>query len=470
MESERETNLVEQSQPVNLAKDKMQTDDSQEEENSGSQQSSSPSCFDELISPGGQHFTFGTFKEMEIKDIYRMQISESNSVAVNQYGTNLCKYKYDSLAVIEAKFAMAGGSKSAEPVYKEKEAAEGITQAEGKGEEFTYNQKQGPTQDTEDLGPTVVELYSQDDEMPKNSQEPQSQGEGVPRNNMEGSIRESVEQLSDNKNEAIGQELNLGCCKEKSPSIEQLGEGERMEEDPLQNSSPNWNSLIEEENAETETLPGYHGKGNEGETGQTKEQDKGEEEMIAEGTKIRKSDRILKQGLGGIKIADKAEIAIKKKNLEGNTITLKNSFAALDSLVLASKFSKMGGSTKTSNLEKFDLLKDLEIANHNLKERARSLEREPDKVIVEDLPLEEMKFIDWKSDTSNSSDLEGFQRVDRRKKKRNKKSRSPIVENKPKGSSTQPVVGAEPLEGEKSRSSTRYYLRRGVHSHYRNLK
>jgi endonuclease/exonuclease/phosphatase family metal-dependent hydrolase len=127
----------------------------------------------------------------------------------------------------------------------------------------------------------------------------------------------------------------------------------------------------------------------------------------------------------------------------------------------------MGGSTKTSNLENFDLLKELEIARHNLKERARSLEREPDKVSVEDLPLEEMKFIEWKSDTSDSSDMEGFQKVARRKKKRNKKSRSPIVDNKPKGNSAQPVVGADPLEGEKSRFSSRYYLKKGVPSHYK---
>jgi hypothetical protein len=408
---------------------------------------------------------------MEIKNIYRMQISESNSVAVNQYGTNLCNYKYDSLAVIEAKFAMAGGcSKSVEPVSKEKEAADGITQGDDKGEESTYIQNQEPAHDTEALGPTVVELYSQDEEIPKYSQELQSQGEGDPKNNMEGSIMETAEQLPYNKNEVTGQEMNLGCSKGKSPSKEQLAEGERMEEESLQNRSPNWDNLMEEENTEPETQPGYHGEGDDGVTGQTKEQVKGREEIISEGTKVRKSERILKQGLGGIKIADKADIAIKKKNLEGNKINLKNSFAALDSLVLASKFSKMGGSTKTSNLENFDLLKELEIARHNLKERARSLEREPDKVSVEDLPLEEMKFTEWKSDTSDSSDMEGFQKVARRKKKRNKKSRSPIVDNKPKGNSAQPVVGADPLEGEKFRFSSRYYLRKGVPSHYKYSK
>jgi hypothetical protein len=42
----------------------------QGKETDGSEQSSSPTYFDELISLGGEHFTFGTFKEMEIKDIY----------------------------------------------------------------------------------------------------------------------------------------------------------------------------------------------------------------------------------------------------------------------------------------------------------------------------------------------------------------------------------------------------------------
>jgi hypothetical protein len=162
METEKEANLVEQSQPRQLSKeDKMQTDGSQEGEISGSQQSSSPSCFDELISRGGQHFTFGTFKEMEIKDIYRMQISESNSVAVNQYGTNLCKYKYDPLAVIKAKFAMAGGGSTPEElVSKDKEATDVTTQGGEKVEESTHIQNQGFTHEAEALGATVVELSS----------------------------------------------------------------------------------------------------------------------------------------------------------------------------------------------------------------------------------------------------------------------------------------------------------------------
>jgi hypothetical protein len=235
---------------------------------------------------------------------------------------------------------------------------------------------------------------------------------------MEGSIMETAEQLPYNKNEATGQETNLGCSKGKSPHKEQSAEGGRVEEETLQDRSPNWNDLMEEENTNPKAQPCDQEEEEDGETGQAKEQGEGRDEVIFEGLKVRKSERIMKQGLGGIKIADKADIAIKKKNLEGNKINLKNSFAVLDSLVLSSKFSKMGGSTKTSNLENFYLLKELEIARHNLNERAQNLDGRPDKVSVENLPLEEMKYIEWKSDTSDSSDTEGFQKVSRRKKEK----------------------------------------------------
>jgi hypothetical protein len=60
---------------------------------------------------------------MEIKDIYRLQLNETSSVAFNQYGTNMYKYKYDPLAVIEAKFAImaTGTSKGGELVVTEVE-------------------------------------------------------------------------------------------------------------------------------------------------------------------------------------------------------------------------------------------------------------------------------------------------------------------------------------------------------------
>lgn len=42
---------------------------------------------------------------------------------------------------------------------------------------------------------------------------------------------------------------------------------------------------------------------------------------------VRHSERIKKQNMGGMKIADKADMAARKRNLEGNTFIHKNSFA-----------------------------------------------------------------------------------------------------------------------------------------------
>jgi hypothetical protein len=64
---------------------------------------------------------------MELKEIFKMKINE-RTVAVNQYGTNMIKYKYDSLAVIEAKFAMTQGEDS-----KDSNQTVKITDEEGCG-------------------------------------------------------------------------------------------------------------------------------------------------------------------------------------------------------------------------------------------------------------------------------------------------------------------------------------------------
>jgi hypothetical protein len=95
-----------------------------------------------LISLGGEHFTFGTFKEMEIKDIYRPQLNETSSVAFNKYGTNQYKYKYDPLVVIEAKFAMtAESSKEGEQVATETEKMRTMEGEEKETEELRHTQE-----------------------------------------------------------------------------------------------------------------------------------------------------------------------------------------------------------------------------------------------------------------------------------------------------------------------------------------
>jgi hypothetical protein len=60
---------------------------------------------------------------------------------------------------------------------------------------------------------------------------------------------------------------------------------------------------------------------------------------------------------------------------------------------------KMGVKINDEELQKFDLLKDLEVARANLNEQTNKLEVTP---ILEDdnnLPLEEIKFIEWQSDS-----------------------------------------------------------------------
>jgi hypothetical protein len=46
----------------------------------------------------------------------------------------------------------------------------------------------------------------------------------------------------------------------------------------------------------------------------------------------------------------------------------------------------MRGNSTTVNLEHFDILKDLEMARNNIKERAESLSKETDEADVDDLP------------------------------------------------------------------------------------
>jgi hypothetical protein len=134
---------------------------------------------------------------------------------------------------------------------------------------------------------------------------------------------------------------------------------------------------------------------------------------------VRQSERIKSQDMGGMKIAD---MAAKKRNLEGNTFIHKNSFAVLDTLTLIHKSSKMGGNSTTINLEHIDLLKDLEMARNNIKERVENLDRETEEANIDDPPLEEMKYIAWRSDSSDLSNLEGFQVVSRKKKRNTKRS------------------------------------------------
>jgi hypothetical protein len=243
-----------------------------------------------------------------------------------------------------------------------------------------------------------------------------------------------------------------------------LGRGE------IAGESPNWNVLEDEEMTDLEHQdaiveePGMEETATKGRFGGEGGTNSKEDQAV------RQSERIRNQGLGGARIADKASMMAKKKSLEGNNIQLKNSFAVLDNVLLINKFGKMGGDISNAKLENFDLLKDLKIARKDLRDRAQTLSEEKTEGKDDKLPSEELKYIEWKSDSSEPSDPEGFQRVSSKRKKKYKKKKTPVRGNNTKGKSAQPFDGLDPLEGEVSRKNSRYYLRREGKSIYRHSK
>jgi hypothetical protein len=60
----------------------------------------------------------------------------------------------------------------------------------------------------------------------------------------------------------------------------------------------------------------------------------------------------------------------------------------------------MGVNVGEADLEKIDILKDLEMARANLNERLISNEDKGREENEESLPLEEMKYLEWKSEDS----------------------------------------------------------------------
>jgi hypothetical protein len=144
----------------------------------------------------------------------------------------------------------------------------------------------------------------------------------------------------------------------------------------------------------------------------------GDDELIQEEKITRQSQRLKEQGMGAIKIAEKAAMAVKKKNLEGNFSNHQNSFAVLSNDEITDRSRKMGVRIEDNIPEKCDMLRELEKARANLCEKDTQKKKDQDKENSENLPLEEMKFIEWKSD---SSDDEGYHLVTSRKQKKLKR-------------------------------------------------
>ena len=83
-------------------------------------------------------------------------------------------------------------------------------------------------------------------------------------------------------------------------------------------------------------------------------------------------------------MADKAEALQANKNLEGNSLKFKNSFAVLENDVLLDRTNKMGINSKKIDLEFFDIMKDLELARANLMERKTFIQTELLRLLAEE--------------------------------------------------------------------------------------
>jgi hypothetical protein len=173
----------------------------------------------------------------------------------------------------------------------------------------------------------------------------------------------------------------------------------------------------------------------------------------------RQSQRIKEQGWDGVKMLDKATWATQKKNLEGNQLNLKNSFAVLDNNELVIRSKKMGIDTTNLDLEKFDVLKDLEKARACMKDKIENLDDSEDNENNNPLPVEEMKYIEWKSD---SSDKEGFRVVSRQKSKKRGRKLKYQNSGKSKVVESLPTEETSPFEGGKNRGNSIYNLRKGA--------
>jgi len=101
-----------------------------------------------------------------------------------------------------------------------------------------------------------------------------------------------------------------------------------------------------------------------------------------------------------------------KKNLEGTKLNSKNSFSVLSNLDLMLRSNKMGVDTKELALEQFDIIKDLEHVRMCLENKDRNDEAVTEVNLEENLPLGEIKLLDWESDCS---DQEGFTLVENKK-------------------------------------------------------
>jgi hypothetical protein len=224
--------------------------------------------------------------------------------------------------------------------------------------------------------------------------------------------------------------------------------------DAKKQQSPNWESLEDESDKDLQDITESEMEGVDKE-----DETAGDTELIQEERPTRQSQRIKEQGCGGIKIAEKAAMAVKKKNLEGNLSKHQNSFAVLSNNEIIDRARNMGVRIENDIPEKCDLLRELEKARANLCEKDTKKGNEQEEKVSDNLPLEEMRFIEWNSD---SSDEDGYHLVTSRKQKKLKKRLQKQKEKGTKKGITHPIDEVTKCRGEVSRSCSRYNLRKGA--------
>ena len=138
-------------------------------------------------------------------------------------------------------------------------------------------------------------------------------------------------------------------------------------------------------------------------------------DQIIKENNTRQSERIKNQSQGGSKSTGKAADVIKKGSVEGNFSLSENSFAVFNNDDLMLKAQKMGIKTDNLSLQQFDILKDLELARAGLNMRNDSDQNKVSTDTSLHLPSEEIKFIEWLLDESDS---DGFTMVSSKKKEK----------------------------------------------------
>lgn len=265
-------------------------------------------CFDDIISSGGEHLNFGTFKNMEIKQLWYMKLRDNVSAVINEYGTNLYKSKFDSFSTIEAKHALTTGKyaklnelsttsicKALDTIQEEPTEVQELVVPENASASSPYlGTQEAP----------VAGLSSREDAhfVEEGATQTSPRWEDVIKENeIEENGIGSQQLLSPEK------EGEMAETEFNSQQVDSPGDVEVINNNIMEGSSEQVDAIDSQGQAPT-----------------------------------RQNTEIKNQGLGNVKIADKAAALIKKKNLEGKHISSKNSFAVLSNNELIISAGKLG--------------------------------------------------------------------------------------------------------------------------------